>query len=84
MSDDVLNAALVLRRRLELRRDHLRKHLRDLELDAVLVRGRSDEVLEQLAALDELLDDSPRRAKQRKITVINLPQRQDNDPDSAA
>ena len=84
MSEDVLNAALVLRRRLELRREHLRKHLRDLELDAVLVRGRSDEVLEQLAALDELLDDSPRRAKQRKITVINLPQRQDNDPDSAA
>ena len=72
MSDttDIAN----LRERLRAVRENLRERLRELELDAVLIRGKTDEVREAIAALDDLFEDAPRR-KRRKITVINLPQR---------
>jgi hypothetical protein len=69
-STDIAN----LRERLRAVRENLRDRLRELELDAVLVRGKTDEVREAIAALDDLIEDAPRR-KHRKITVINLPQR---------
>ena len=76
MSDttDIAN----LRERLRTVRENLRDRLRELELDAVLIRGKTDEVREAIAALDDLIEDTPRR-RHRKITVINLPQHTEQD-----
>lgn len=52
--------------------DLLREQLRELELDAVLIRGRT----EQLRDTISLLEHGPRRRPgrpRRPITVINMP-----------
>lgn len=67
-----------LRTKLLAVREYLRTKQRDLELDATLIRGRTEEVREALGALDDLLDDAPRRGRPRKVIAIN-PQRQPGD-----
>jgi hypothetical protein len=69
-----------LRERLRTRLEQVRVHLRDLELDATLIRGRTEETREEEAALLDMLDDSPRRrpGRPRKaiagLTVLNEPE----------
>jgi hypothetical protein len=64
-----------LRERLRTRLEQVRVRLRDLELDATLVRGRTEEAREEEAALMEMLDDTPRRrpGRPRNVTVVNQP-----------
>ena len=66
-----------LRERLRARLEQVRVRLRDLELDATLVRGRTEEAREEEAALMEMLDDTPRRrpGRPRKVhdTDADLP-----------
>jgi len=50
----------------------LRQRRRDLELDAVAVRCRIEEIADIIARLE----GNPRK-RPRKITVINMPQRVD-------
>jgi hypothetical protein len=60
-----------LRERLRARLEQVRVRLRDLELDATLVRGRTEEAREDEAALMEMLDDTPRRrpGRPRRVTT---------------
>jgi hypothetical protein len=62
-----------LRERLRTRLEQVRVRLRDLELDATLVRGRTEEAREEEAALMDMLDDSPRRrpGRPRSVSVAN-------------
>jgi hypothetical protein len=64
----------------------LHERLRDLELDAVMIRGRTEELREAIA----MLEHGPRRRAgrpPRKITVVNMPLRVDGgmaEPETAA
>jgi hypothetical protein len=66
-----------LRERLRTRLEQVRTRIRDLELDATLVRGRTEEAREEEAALMEMLDDTPRRRPGRprnvSVTVVSQP-----------
>ena len=69
-----------LRERLRVRLGVVRLRLRELELDATMVRGRAEEAREEEMALIELLDETPRRRPGRprktvdSLTVINEPE----------
>ena len=66
-----------LRERLRVRLGVVRLRLRELELDATLVRGRIEEAREEEMALIELLDETPRRrpGRPREADIVEMPDR---------
>jgi hypothetical protein len=82
MSDTTDAALSGLRERLRIRLERVRVRLREYELDATMIRGRTEEARDEEAALEEMLDGTPRRKPGRprnvNVTVVNQPQA---DPD---